>query len=223
MSASDLNIQGDWNAYPLRDQWPMTPDNEFVFRLLFEAAVEATGRGATGRLLEVAAAEALHACRLSRLGLEAYVVEPSPTMLVAARRNVAQYSVRVGLIRGIAETLPFGDAMFDRVLCDSALDHLADPERGIREMARVTKPDGRVVLTFVNYGGLTVRASRTLYRVGRAVGLVAAESATTKLCWDGPVPVEHTLECTLANVRAVCRPYLELDRAYGLSLGWSCP
>src|SRR5438552_17097068 len=128
MSASDLNIQGDWNAYPLRDQWPMTPDNVFVFRRLFDVPVEATAKDASGRLLEVAAAEAVHACRLSKLGLEAFVIEPSPIMLAAARKNIAEYRARVALIRGIAETLPFHDATFDRVLCDSALDQRADRE-----------------------------------------------------------------------------------------------
>ncbi len=223
MSASDLNIQGDWNAYPLRDQWPMTPDNQFVFRRLFDVPVEATAEGASGRLLEVAAAEAVHACRLSQLGLEAYVVEPSPTMLAAARRNVAEYRVRVDLIRGIAETLPFRDATFDRVLCDSALDHLADPERGIREMARVTRPDGRVVLTFVNYGGLTVKGSRIVYRVGRALGMIPVETENRKQFWDSPVPYEHNFECTVGNVSEMCGPYLELDHAYGVSLGWMFP
>ena len=35
-------------------------------------------------------------CRLNQLGLEAYVVEPSPTMLAAARRNVGEYRAQVG-------------------------------------------------------------------------------------------------------------------------------
>jgi SAM-dependent methyltransferase len=223
MSASDLNIQGDWNAYPLRDQWPMTPDNVFVFRRLAAAPVEATANGAHGRLLEVAAAEAVHACRLNGMGLAAFAIEPSPTMLAAARERIAEHGATVTLIRAIAETLPFRDGMFDRVLCDSALDHLADPERGIREMARVVNPNGRVVLTFVNYGGLTVRASRLIYRIGRALRLLAPETDKTKLFWDTPVPYEHNFECTLANVGEMCRPYLELDRAYGISLGWMFP
>ncbi len=223
MSGGDLNIQGEWNAYPLRAEWPMTPDNIFVFLRLADAPVDATAAGAHGKLLEVAAAEAVHACRLNKLGLEAYVVEPSPVMLEGARRRMAEHGAKVTLIRGIAETLPFPDQTFDRVLCDSALDHLADPERGIREMARVVKPDGRVVLTFVNYGGATVRASRLLYRIGRGLRLVPAETPQQKLFWDSPVPYEHNFECTMANIREMCRPYLELGSAYGISLGWMFP
>src|SRR5215470_6008297 len=90
-------------------------------------------------------------------------------------------------------------------------------------MARVTKPDGRVVLTFVNYGGLTVRGSRLVYRVGRALRLMPLETEKRKLFWDSPVPYEHNFECTVANVSEMARPYLELDHAYGVSLGWKFP
>lgn len=223
MSSSELRIQDEWNAYPLRNEWPLTPDNIFMFRRLADVPVEATADGARGRLLEVAAAEASHACRLNKLGLEAVVVEPSSAMLTGARKRMQDCGAQLMLIRGIAETLPFRDHTFDRVLCDSALDHLADPERGIREMARVTAPDGRVVLTFVNYGSATVRVSRLLYRIGRALGLVPPEREKEKLFWDTPVPHEHNFECSLANVSDMCRPYLELDHAYGVSFGWMFP
>src|SRR5437867_1501924 len=223
MSASELQTQGDWDVYPLRQVWPLTPENLFVFLRLANAAVDATAAGAHGRLLEVAAAEAVHACRLSKLGLEAFVVEPSPVMLARARERMAEHGAKVTLIQGIAETLPFPDHAFDRVLCDSALDHLADPERGIREMARVTKPDGRVVLTFVNYGGATARLSRLVYRLARGLGLFPRESEKEKLFWDSPVPYEHNFECTVANVSDMCRSYLELDQDYGISLGWMFP
>src|SRR5436190_1836790 len=105
----DINIQDDWNAYPLRAQWPRTPDNEFIFFRLADAPVEATAVDAHGRLLEVAAAEAVHACRLNKLGLEAFVVEPSPTMLAAARQRMVEQGATLHLVRGIAETLPFPD------------------------------------------------------------------------------------------------------------------
>src|SRR6185436_15348462 len=50
-----------------------------------------------------------------------------------------------------------------------------------------------------------------------------AETDNQKLFWDSPVPYEHNFECSLANVSDMCRPYLELDRAYGISLGWMFP
>jgi ubiquinone/menaquinone biosynthesis C-methylase UbiE len=218
----DLDLQDDWNAQPLRDHWALTPDLRFAFERFAELTVAATADGAAGGIVEVAAAEGVHACSLSERGLSTYILEPSPTMLAAARARQRRSGLQIPLVRGVAEALPFRDGALDRVLCDSALDHLADPERGIREMARITAPDGRVVLTFVNYGGFTVRASRFLYRLGRRLGLVPP-LRDRHLFWDSPVPYEHSFECTLENVSAMCQPYLQLEHARGVSLGCKFP
>lgn len=45
-----------------------------------------------------------------------------------------------------AEHLPFADRTFDGVLIAAALHHLANPLAGLREMARVVKPGGYVIL-----------------------------------------------------------------------------
>ena len=225
MPASDLQVevQHDWDADSLRGIWPLTPDHRFVIRRLADAATEAISADARGRLLEVAAAEGQHACRLAQRGLQVFVVEPSSMMVESIRRRAKESRVSVTLVRGIGERQPFPDATFDHVLCDSALDHFADPECGIHEMARVVKPNGRVVLTFVNYAGATVRASRLVYRAGRALGFLAPETEKTKLFWDSPAPFEHNFECTFANVSDMCRSYLELDHAFGISIGWMFP
>jgi SAM-dependent methyltransferase len=49
-------------------------------------------------------------------------------------------------VRGLAEHLPFADGTFDRVLFATSLDHLLDPERALRESARVLARGGRVIV-----------------------------------------------------------------------------
>jgi ArsR family transcriptional regulator len=44
-----------------------------------------------------------------------------------------------------ARRLPFPDASFDSAVANMTLHHLAEPWTGLAEMARVTKPGGRVV------------------------------------------------------------------------------
>ena len=49
-------------------------------------------------------------------------------------------------VQGIAEYLPFRDAVFDRVLFATSLDHMLSPQRALAESRRVLKPDGLVCL-----------------------------------------------------------------------------
>ena len=62
-----------------------------------------------------------------------------------------------------------------------------------------------------------------VYALGRSLRVVAPETEDAKLPWDTPVPFEHSFECTLANVSAMAAPYLVLDDAVGVSLGWMLP
>lgn len=46
-----------------------------------------------------------------------------------------------------AHFLPFPPGTFDTILCSEVLEHLTDPERAVREMARVLASGGKLVLT----------------------------------------------------------------------------
>ena len=50
------------------------------------------------------------------------------------------------LIVGEAEALPFPDATFDNLFSLGALNHINDPGKGLKEMARVVKPGGTIVV-----------------------------------------------------------------------------
>jgi SAM-dependent methyltransferase len=45
-----------------------------------------------------------------------------------------------------AERLPFADGSFDAVLCVGGFNYFSDPAKALREMARVTRREGRVVV-----------------------------------------------------------------------------
>lgn len=51
---------------------------------------------------------------------------------------------------GSADDIPFEDASFDAVIGRSILHHLGDPEKAVREILRVLRPGGKLVLWETN-------------------------------------------------------------------------
>lgn len=61
----------------------------------------------------------------------------------AQARGLAE---RLSFVQGNLEALPFADDRFDLVTCQMVLIHVADAEAALREMIRVTRPGGLVVV-----------------------------------------------------------------------------
>jgi ArsR family transcriptional regulator len=75
-------------------------------------------------------------------------VDNSEKMLEAAGERVGRSGLtNVTLRWGEAEALPIGDGECDAAYSSMLLHHLADPALGIRELARVVKPGGKVVIS----------------------------------------------------------------------------
>ena len=94
------------------------------------------------RVLDVGSGPgALTAELVARLGAEAVkAVDPSPSFVDAARDRNPGVDVRESL----AEQMPFCDDEFDASLAQLVVHFMSDPVGGLREMKRVTRPDGVV-------------------------------------------------------------------------------
>ena len=68
----------------------------------------------------------------------------SRKMLERARSRLR--SNRVTLAVADLTKLPYADETFDAVVCGWVLEHLPDPTPGLRELARVMKPGGKLLL-----------------------------------------------------------------------------
>jgi len=75
-------------------------------------------------------------------------VDLSTGMLETARRLAAERGLggAIEFVQGDAEHLGFEDASFDAVVSLYALRHFPDPAQAIREMRRVCRPGGQVVV-----------------------------------------------------------------------------
>ncbi|EFK55042.1 demethylmenaquinone methyltransferase [Corynebacterium genitalium ATCC 33030] len=92
------------------------------------------------RVLDLAAGTAVSTEELAKSGAWCVACDFSQGMLAAgAHRNVPK-------VVGDAMHLPFADETFDAVTISYGLRNVHDFEAGLREMARVTKPGGRLVV-----------------------------------------------------------------------------
>lgn len=75
-------------------------------------------------------------------------LDPSTAMLAVGRQKLEKkgLSERVSLVLGDAEELPFPDRSFDGVSIAFGIRNVPNRTRALREMARVTRPGGRVAI-----------------------------------------------------------------------------
>ena len=76
-------------------------------------------------------------------------LEISDDMIVLAKKNAAEYGLygRVKYYQGDAQKMPFEDKYFDAVFTNGSLHEWAHPENIFNEIARVTKPSGRYIIS----------------------------------------------------------------------------
>jgi len=96
-----------------------------------------------GRLLDVPAGAGALARRLAEMGYEVTCSDINSDDFAADELPFQQAD--------LSQALPFEDESFDVVTCIEGLEHLENPFQAVRELARVLRPDGTLVLSTPNY------------------------------------------------------------------------
>ncbi len=96
---------------------------------------------------------AKHLLEFADRGTQITCIDLSHRMLERARKRLK--SERPSYVAADLSCLPFADASFDGVTCGYVLEHLPDPSQGLRELARVMRTGGRMLLltTEDNFSG----------------------------------------------------------------------
>ena len=110
------------------------------------------------RVLDLAAGTATSSAALATTGAHVVGCDFSLGMLQVGRR--ADHP-GVQLVAGDALRLPFADGVFDAVTISFGLRNTADPDLALREMLRVVRPGGRLVVC--EFSHPTWKPFRTVY------------------------------------------------------------
>lgn len=122
-----------------------------IQRRRFELVVKALGNKTYERLLEVGYGSGVFAPELSRHCIDLYGIDVHhKTAEVAA--VLRRYGVTADLRTAGVHHIPFGDAFFDAIVVVSTLEFVDQLDVACQELARVLRPDGRIVVVTPGYG-----------------------------------------------------------------------
>jgi demethylmenaquinone methyltransferase/2-methoxy-6-polyprenyl-1,4-benzoquinol methylase len=157
---------------------------------------------------------------LTRRGVWAVGAEPSSRMTALARMQAEKNPGRdPWWVRSWADALPFSDDSFDGAICKGALDHFDRPDTAIAEMARVTRPGGRVVLAVANFDSFSCRAARGIDAIQE--GWLKRALPRGRRHYD--VPSDHFTRYELDLMREHASRSLVLEVVLGISMAWGLP
>lgn len=112
---------------------------------------------------------------------EVIAVDRSEPMIEAARKRLGDIG-NVTFIRGDLESLPLKDNSVDAVVCVLVLHHLGEPEHALREMARIVRPGGAVlVVDMIEHGREEYRHTMGHEHLGFAAGSLESLMASAGL------------------------------------------
>jgi SAM-dependent methyltransferase len=129
-----------WSSAPFENiEWTIEPMHEDLVRRLAPQPGE--------RWLDVGCGPGAVAMRAARAGADVTGVDLAPGLIETAKRRAEQEGLEIDYLVGDAEALPVGDGSFDVV--SSSVGAIFAPDHGAvaRELARVTRPGGRLGLT----------------------------------------------------------------------------
>lgn len=126
--------------------WRATPLGAITERLELDLVFELAGPVEGKSVLDVGTGDGSYALEAASRGAAATGVDVDPEMLRAAEQRASAMNLDVTFVQGHAERLPVDDERFDLVLAVTVLCFVEDPASSFRELARVLRPGGRVVI-----------------------------------------------------------------------------
>ncbi len=128
-------------------RWVRTLKNLVPARLgWFDRQIDWQGK----TVLDLGCAGGFMAEAMAKRGAEVTGIDPASAAIDAARAHARQEGHDIRYDTGVGEDLPYQDGVFDAVVCVDVLEHVADLDQVLREVARVLKPGGLFLYDTIN-------------------------------------------------------------------------
>ncbi|MQG35847.1 MAG: class I SAM-dependent methyltransferase [SAR202 cluster bacterium] len=151
-------------------------------------------------------------------------VDVSSTGLETARNNAQEFN-QIQFQQASVLNLPFPDQSFDLVWCAGVLHHTDNFDKGLSELTRVLKPNGKLFLLVYGAGGLrwkVIKAARPIVAdlgqtfIDRAIQQSGLPANNRKNYMDDLfVPVQELTRFTELNQKLIDLGYSSIDRWTG--------
>jgi ubiquinone/menaquinone biosynthesis C-methylase UbiE len=125
-------------------------------------------------VLEVGCGSGIAAQMLAEAGANLTAVDLTPWAVATTRRRLDAFGLDGNVREADGEDLPFADASFDLVFSWGVIHHSSDMDRALRELVRVLRPGGELVLMVYNRRSLFYVAYKGFQRflpLARRLGL----------------------------------------------------
>jgi len=100
---------------------------------------------ARGKILEVGVGTGKNMEFYPERGRNVTAIDISPKMLARAKRRAEIQQCEAKILCADVQNLPFPDNSFDTIISTFVFCSVPDPERGLREIARVCRPGGQAL------------------------------------------------------------------------------
>lgn len=107
--------------------------------------------GETDEVLEIGCGDASFTKDLARFSRHVSAVDLSPQQIAQNQERYPEIQFRA---HDLSEPLPFEENRFRAIWCSEVLEHLFDPAFALREMHRVLRPGGFILVTVPYHGRL---------------------------------------------------------------------
>lgn len=122
--------------------------SEYFDERVREKVIAEAGITSSMRVVDIGIGTGFMAIGLARIAKSVVGIDQSTKMLQVASQNLLRLGINnVELRKGCVEKIPLEDESMDAVFGNMILHHIQNPPRAIKEMGRILKKGGRLVIT----------------------------------------------------------------------------